>query len=194
MLASALIYLLQRSLAFKKRLSFYKKCFDVLRIAALIGFYVSCNAYVVTQLSNTVFPENIAVGKTYFIVLLILNIVIPAVYIFYGSIKKQPAFLRIGFVTLAATKVTIFYFYPFVSGEIWLITGGCFMILIGYVGMLFFRNGKYGFTSNSNKSLQQNLINIQTIISVQAAQQHTPDSGIQFGGGSSGGAGASGNW
>jgi len=194
MLASALVYIIQDRLRLRQRLRFYKKCFDIIRIATVIGFYVSCNAYVVTQLSNTIFPENIAIGKSYFIILLILNIVIPAAYIFYGSIKKQLVFLRAGLITLATTIVTIFYFYPFVGGEIWLIAGGFVMILAGYTGMRLLKNGKYGFTSDSNRSLQQPLINIQTIISVQAGYKGVPGKGIEFGGGSSGGAGASGNW
>ena len=112
----------------------------------------------------------------------------------YGFIKNKIIFLRIGFITLAATVVTIFYFYPFVSGEIWLIVGGSIMIIAGYAGMRFFKNSKYGFTANSYTSLSKELITAEALTTVQSAYKSSPVESIQFGGGSSGGAGASGNW
>ncbi|MEP6465285.1 MAG: hypothetical protein ABJB05_03225 [Parafilimonas sp.] len=194
MIMSALLYKIQRSLKAKSEFSFYDKCFNMLRIATLSGIYISCNVYVVTQLSNSIFPENIIVGKTYFITLFILNLIIPMVYILYGFLKNKIIFLRIGFPALVATVVTIFYFYPFVSGEIWFIVGGCIMIIAGYTGMRFFKNNKFGFTANSYASLNKELISAEGLITVQSAYKNIPAKGIQFGGGSSGGAGASGNW
>ncbi len=194
MLTSALLYKIQRSMKAKSQFSFYDKCFNMLCIATLAGFYISCNMYVVTQLSNTIFPENIIVGKTYFVTLFILNLIIPVLYISYGFIKNKIIFLRIGFLTLVITAITIFYFYPFVSGEIWFIGGGCIMIITGYAGMRFFKNSKYGFTSNSNTSLHKEIITAEGLTAVQSTYKTIPAKGIQFGGGSSGGAGASGNW
>jgi hypothetical protein len=194
MAASAFTYLIQRSLRAKKQFGFYKKCFNILRLAALSGFYISCNAYIIVQLNNTFFPENTVLGKPYFILLLAFDVIIPALYIFYGSLKKRLIFLRSGVITLAATIATLFYFYPFVSGEIWLITSGLLMILAGYTAMRLFKKDRYGFTSNSSTDLQQSLINVQVIINVQAGYKGIPDKGVEFGGGSSGGAGSTGNW
>ena len=195
MAASAFTYIIQRSLRTKKQFSFYKKCFTILQLAALSVFYISCNAYVIyTSSNNTFFSENIIIGKSYFILLLALDIIIPALYILYGSLKKRLVFLRSGVITLAATIVTLFYFYPFVSGEIWLITGGLLMILAGSAAMRLFKKETYGFTSNSSRDLQQSLINVQVIINVQAGYKGIPDKGVEFGGGSSGGAGSTGNW
>ena len=194
MIMSALLYKIQRSLKAKSQFNLYDKCFNMLRIATLSGFYISCNVFVVTQLSNSIFSENIIVAKTYFIILLMLDLIIPAVYFIYGFIKKKTIFLRIGFITLAATVVTIFYFYPLVSGEIWLIIGGSIMIITGYVCMRIFKTGKYGFTANSYTSLSKKLITAEALTTVQSAYKSVPVEGVQFGGGSSGGAGASGNW
>ena len=66
---------MQRSLKAKSQFSFYEKCFNILRIATLASFYISCNVYVVTQLSNSIFPENIVTAKTYFIILFMLDII-----------------------------------------------------------------------------------------------------------------------
>ena len=194
MLASALFYVMQRWLKKKKQFLFYEKCFDVICISALSVFYISCNVYAVTQLSNSIFPENIVAGKAYLILLLILDVIIPAVYLLYGFIKTKIIFLRIGFITLATTVVTIFYFYPFISGEIWLIIGGSIMIVAGYAGMRIFKTSKYRFTANSYTSLSKELITAEALTTVQSAYKSAPLEGVQFGGGSSGGAGASGNW
>ena len=194
MLTCGLLFVMQRLLKNKKRFSFYRGCFSMLRILSLSVFYISCNVYVVTRLSDSIFRENIIIGKTYFVILLVLNLIIPVLYITYGFIKNKTLFLRIGFIALVATAVTIFYFYYFVSGEIWLIAGGCIMIISGYAGMRFFKHNKFGFTAISYSSLHKTLTTAEALTTVQSAYKSGAVEGIQFGGGSSGGAGASGNW
>ena len=183
MLASAIIYASQHWLKGKQSLSFYKKCFLILSIATLIGFYASSNVYVVNQLS-----------KSFVSLFWVLSVLIPIAYMIYGFIKKHLLFLRIGFLALIATVVTVHYYYSLLSIEVALIIAGCIFIALGYICLSYFKNGRLGFTARSHRALNKDLINIETLISMQAGSKHAPTQNMQFGGGSSGGAGASGNW
>jgi len=183
MLASAIVYALQQWLKIRQRISFYNKCFHILSIAALISFYAAGNVYVVDQIS-----------KSFVALFWVLSALIPVAYIIYGFVKKQLLFLRIGFLALIATIVTAHYYYPLLSIEVALIIAGCLFLALGYTCLKYFKNGKLGFTAKSYTALNKDLINIETLISMQVGGRHVSKQNVQFGEGSSGGAGASGNW
>lgn len=173
MLASAIIYALQYWLKNRQGLFFYNKCFHILRIAALISFYAAGNAYVVNQLS-----------KSFISLFWVLSALIPVAYIIYGFLKKQLLFLRIGFLALIATIATAYYYYSLLSIEVELIIAGCLFIALGYTCLKYFKNGKLGFTARSYVALNKDLINIETLISMQVGGRHVSKQNVQFGGGS----------
>jgi hypothetical protein len=183
MLASAIVYALQHWLKGRQSLSFYKKCFNILSTATLVSFYAAGNVYVVNQLS-----------KSFLSLFWIISVLTPVAYIIYGFTKKQLLFLRIGFLALIATIATAHYYYSLLSIEVALIIAGCIFIVLGYMGLNHFKNGRLGFTARSHTALNKELIALETLISIQAGGKHAPTQSVEFGGGSSGGAGASGKW
>ncbi len=193
MLVAAIVYLLQQQLNKKTVLLFYKKCFYILSVAALVSIYAAGNVYVVSTLSKPLVSSATA-GSGHYTVLWIVSILIPVIYMVYGFIKQRILFLRIGFLCGIATILTIHFYYSVLSPEAAFITGGFVLIIIGYVSLTYFKNSKHGFTAKSYTTLNKNLVNIETLISMQVGGKHLPQQNMQFGGGSSGGAGASGNW
>jgi hypothetical protein len=193
MLASASIYLFQCWLQTKQRLHFYAKSFSILSIATLITFYAAINVYVVVEVGKP-FLTGIDAGNRYIIIYWILGIIIPFAYAIYGFVKKKAVFLRVGFVTLCATIVTLYYYTYLLTTEAALIVAGCILAALGYTCMKYLKNGRLGFTARSHTSLNNQLITAETLISMQLGGQRTPQQNIEFGGGSTGGAGASGNW
>ena len=193
MLMTAIIYWLQRRLSQITSLHLYKKCFYLLNVAALVSMYAAGNVYIINQLSE---PSLIATkfNNDFYIMLWILSAAIPVIYIICGFIKRRILLLRAGFICGVATILSIHFYYSVLSAEAAFVTGGCLLMIIGYTGLSYFKHGRHGFTAKSYTTLNKDLINIETLISMQISGKQPSHQNIQFCSGSSGGAGASVNW
>jgi hypothetical protein len=194
MFISAIVFIIVNRLLQKEGLLFYHFSCKAVKLLALILFYASANYFVVNEAGRHFFSTTVNMPATLGIIYWILTCLIPVTYIIYGIIKKELLFIRTGIVLLIIAIVTIHYYYQLLPAEIDMLIGGLILIAISYVLIKYLRSSKRGFTFKKiNPS--KDLLNAEALIVAQVfGKSHTKHTGVEFGGGSSGGGGATGNY
>ena len=171
----------------------------VIKIIALLSIYFAGNYFVVREMSNQFFNltlkenERIPFGWVFWI----LTIAIPILYIGWGLKKKNILTLRTGLLLIAAMVFTVRYYHSVLSLEIAMVLGGIILILISYAVTKYLVLPKNGFTAtNIDTRNKQSKINIESLIIAETFSDTTnvASHDTNFGGGSGGGAGASGQF
>lgn len=163
----------------------------------LVTFYASSNYFVVKELSNQMFGleltiyDGIPMGWLFWI----LTFTIPVVYIFYGLKRKDFLFIRTGLGLIAATIFTVRYYHSIFTAEISMLIAGSTIIATSYALIQYLKISKQGYTSRDLHTGNKNLLNVEALIIAQTfgTSPKTEDNAL-FGGGSGGGAGATGNF
>jgi hypothetical protein len=200
MAVSLLVYWLMRKQKHNNRLRHYKACCTVIEIIALIILYAAGNYFVVREVSNSMFDlylkegESIPGGWFFWIT----TVLLPFIYIFRGIQKKDVILLRTGLLLIAAIVFTIRYYHHVAPLEITLTISGILMILIAYGITKYLTPPKYGFThAIPNDPQLAGLFQLESLVVTETFHQATPvepEKHFDFGGGSSGGGGATGNF
>ena len=196
MIASALIYYTSKKLAAIPAAKYYQKSLTVTGIAGLVCFFLSGNYYVVREASIEFFDvqatanEGIPFGWIFWV----FTVAIPMVYIFWGVLKKDIILIRTGLLLVAVMVFTVRYYYDQVAVEKLMIAGGLLLTAIAYLLTKYLKEPKAGFTSEANSHTKAPG-NIEALIIAETLSgQQQPQTGTQFGGGSFGGGGASGDF
>ena len=181
----------------KEKWLHYFDCIAVVKILALITFYTAGNYFIIRELSNSMFQlhlkptDNITLGWFFWL----WTLIVPIVYITNGILKKKRFFIHVGIVLFVASIATIRFYHEILPIEIALLSAGAFLILLGYALLTYLKLPKNNFTAALLND-EMNLTNIEALVAVSIAttnkiptQQQT-----EFGGGSGGGAGASGSY
>ena len=176
---------------------FYKPSLRAVMLLALITFYVCGNYFVVKELSNQMFDlklglhDTIPMGWLFWI----FTAIIPPAYIFYGIKKKDLLFIRTGLLLIAVTIFTVRYYYSVLDVEVAMIVAGLALITISYILIRYLKTPRRGFTFDNTGYAAKDMLNAEALIIAQTfGEKATVDSGVQFGGGSSGGGGATGSF
>jgi hypothetical protein len=182
------------------RLKYYKTCCTLIEILALITLYAAGNYFVVREVSNSMFDlqlkegESIPGGWFFWIITALL----PIIYIFRGIQKKDVILLRTGLILIAAIVFNVRYYYHVAPLEIVMTIGGLIMVLIAYGVTKYLTAPKYGFThAEPNDPQLAGLLQVESLVVAQTFPQAVPaesDNQFDFGGGSSGGGGATGKY
>jgi len=186
-----------KNLEKKESLKNYEHCFTIIIIASLLSFYAAGNYYVVREVSNSMFGlglndnESIPFGWLFWI----FTITIPLLYILRGVQKKDVVLLRIGLILVAAIVFTVKYYYTVLPVEILMVLGGAIMIAISYAVTNYLAQPKNGFTSvRLNSRPDKDKLNIEALLIAETFGATEPAADAKFGGGSTGGGGASGEF
>ncbi len=197
MLVSCIVYFFIRKVAQKNKYMHYRQSFTVLEIAMLICFYAAGNYYLVRETGNSMFGsalknnESIPYGWLFWI----FTICIPLIYIFWGIQKKDSILIRVGLLLIAAIVFTVHYYYAAIPLEIAMLLGGIILIVISYALTKYLAQPKKSFTSAEiNARVSMNKMNIEAMLIAETFTGAATDSNPQFGGGSFGGGGASGEF
>jgi hypothetical protein len=196
MLVSVAFYLLSTRLFTGQRLRHYHSCLLLLRVAALLSFYLAGNYYVIRQLNELIMTTDgpVSLGWLWWL----LTAVIPVFYIVKGIQKKDSIFIWTGLVLIAASIFTVRYYYHILSPELAMIIGGVILVAGAYGLIRYLHPSKHGFTSASPDephilgSLPVEGLILAETFKAAGAQPAGPD--IRFGGGSGGGGGAGGEY
>jgi hypothetical protein len=194
------VYWLVKRSKNKNRLRHYKRCCTVIEILALITLYAACNYFVVREVSNTMFDLHLKEGESVpgGWIFWIPTILLPVVYIFKGIQKRNVILLRAGLILVAAVVFTIRYYYHVAPLEIAMSIGGVVMILIAYFITKYLTPPRHGFThAEPNDPQLTGLLHLESLVVTQTFHQTKvpeADKHFDFGGGSSGGGGATGNF
>lgn len=199
MVAAAVLYFCSRRIAKASAGKYYQLCWLVVKVVALLSFYVTGNYFVVREVGNTMFDLNLKAGERIPLGWLFwaLTVGVPMLYMYRGVQKKDAVFLRVGLLLLAAMVVTIRYYYHVMPLEGALLIGGVVMIAVAYFLIRYLAQPRHGFTyqegydpSPINKLQVEALVINQTF----STPQVPATTGTRFGGGSGGGAGAGGSY
>lgn len=197
MIVSAAAYFLMNKLYKNERLLFYKFSFQLIILLTLVTFYACGNYFVVKELSNEMFGLNLGLHDPipYGWLFWIFTIAIPPAYIFYGIKKKDLLFIRTGLLLIAITIFTVRYYYSILDAEVAMMIAGLILIAKSYFLIKFLKTPKQGFTFENTGFVSKELLNAEALIIAQTfGEKKSPEHGFEFGGGSSGGGGATGDF
>ena len=197
MVVSLAIYLAVTRSTIKKNNPCFTGCLKMIEISALISLYAAGNYYAVRELSNSMFNLNLLPGDSipFGWLFWVFTILIPVIYLARGIQKKDAVLMRVGLILFAAIVFTVRYYHTILPLEIVMTFGGIVLLIISYGLMKWLHEPVHGFTSREVSS--KNATDKLQIESLIIAQTFKPDSGTegtQFGGGSTGGGGASGEY
>ena len=191
-------YLLVLNIKHKASLRHYKYCFTMIEVLSLITAYVSVNYFVVRELSVMMFdlhlPANASITGGWFF--WICTFLLPVLYIARGLQKKDHFILRTGLVLFGAAIFTYKYYYTVAPIEQVMTAGGIIMIIVAYVVMRYLQTPIFGITDKplELEDIEDGLQVESLVIAESFKEAPAPDEGFRFGGGSSGGGGATGQF
>ncbi|WP_291913818.1 hypothetical protein [Chitinophaga sp. CB10] len=171
-------------LALRIKNKYYENNSLVLQAASLLGLYAAGNYYVVREHLEIVQP-----------IYWITTALLPLVYIFLGVYKKDRVLLRVGLALVAAAVFTIRHYNSVAPLEVVMTLGGLAMIAIAYGLIRYLKTPRNGFTSEEQEEDQEAALQLESLIIAQTFNRGgAPREGIEFGGGTGGGGGASGEY
>jgi len=195
MIVSAIVFIIANALLKKERLLIYHFCCSAVKFLAVILFYVSVNYFVVNEAGAQLFALSGTMPAAFAIVYWIFTLLIPVAYILYGIIKKELLFIRAGIVLFIVSILTIRYYYQLLPVETEMLIWGSLLIIISYALIKYLHTIKHGFTFKNTNRNKKDLLNAEALIIAQVfGKTGNKTKGFEFGGGSSGGGGATGSF
>lgn len=193
MLAAAGAYALQRRVARRTDAYYYQSCLNTIKVTALIIFYLAGN-YLIVREGNAMLGDFSPSRQIPFAPLFyLLTSGIPLAYIALGLRWHDRRLLLVGLLTLAFSFFTLRYYRSLMPPEIAATVGGAVLIILSGAALRYLRPARYGLTSEADDEPRHfNLENL--IVSQTTTVPDAPVAGFAFGGGQSGGGGATGNY
>jgi hypothetical protein len=189
---SASAYFITGKLLKDERLLFFRFCCSCVKFLTLITFYTSANYFVVRELSFVMFNssafDDLPLGWLFWI----FTIVIPIGYIAYGIRKKDFLFMRTGLALTALTVFTVRFYYGILPTEYAMLIAGIIIIAVSYALIKYLSTPKHGYSFAPVKRVPKSILDAEALIIAQTFGKKVAvqDSQFEFGGGSSGGGGA----
>jgi hypothetical protein len=186
--------------AFTKRSTYqyYSNCLLAAQIVALVCFYLAGNYFIVRETGNELLGLGLAEGVAMPLGWLfwLLTVTIPLVYVFRGIQKRDAVLLRVGLLLIAATIVTVCYYYQVLSLEAIMCMSGLMLIGVAYAFIRYLKQPRKGFTYQElyEPSYLEKLQVESLVVTQTFGQQATGTTHTKFGGGTGGGGGATGNY
>ncbi|RAJ05139.1 hypothetical protein LX64_02293 [Chitinophaga skermanii] len=189
-------FMLTRKVITQYRFRYYSEPISWVSYAALLSLYASVNYFVVREIGGNMMAlepgEALPLGWFFWIT----TCVVPLIYIYLGITKKSRVCLVTGLTLVAATVYTVRQYYYLLPVESVMCIAGFVMVGIAALLLRYLKTPKHGFTTSEEhidhskeKSILESLIIAQTM----SAPQTPTDTG-GFGGGSTIGGGAGGDY
>jgi hypothetical protein len=169
----------------------------IVEILSLFLFYFSGNYFVVRELSISLLSIKLQEGQDIPLAFLFyaFTIIVPFLYLYKSIITKDRVMLRVGLIIVALAVLTFKYYFSLGHHEITLTIAGIILIMIGWYVERLLRSPKIGLTSLEDE--KQSNTNIEAMIISQTFSKTGTGSdkgNFEFGGGETGGGGASGKY
>jgi hypothetical protein len=198
LLLSAGIYFIAQNLIKQHAFRLYKMPLNFMKITALICLYMGVNYYTVREASIIMMHKELAEGTDIPLAWLfwIFTVCIPLLYIYLGIQKKDVTFLRVGLALVAAVVFTVRYYYSVAPVEVAMTVGGAILVTLAYLLIRYLHQPKHGFTSEEieDKAMTGKLAIEALIVAETFSATQPADNPTNYGGGSFGGGGASGDF
>lgn len=195
MLVAVIFFIGFTRLSRLQKLRHNRSCLALLRMAALLSFYLAGNYYVVREMNTMIHGQEAPVSLSW--LWWALTIITPLAYIARGIQKKDTTFLWTGLALVAAAVFTVRYYYHVLPTELAMIIGGAVLLTGSYWLIRYLHTPKAGFTSERPED--EHILEDLPVEGLIVAETFKPDiqptgPHTQFGGGSGGGGGAGGDY
>ncbi len=174
----------------------YRGCLSILRMAALVSFYLSGNYYIIQHISASIHGDAAPIALSW--LWWSFTVIVPVAYLIGGVKQKDVILLWTGMALVAGAVFTIRYYHHLLSTEWAMIAGGSILVIGAYALIRYLQRPKCGFTSAAPAQIHplqhlpiEGMIVAETFQSIAAPPINQTNS---FGGGSGGGGGASGTY
>ena len=195
MLFSLGIYRLSEKLRKRKDVLYYANVLDILKTLSLTTFYLGGNYFIVREgnaLVNKIYTGStqIALAPLFYF----FSVMIPILYVVGGLKKKDRLLLFMGLLCAAFSVFTYRHYFGFLPTEIALIISGTLLIVVCAGLIYYLKTPKFGFTYNPES--ERDGISLESILLSEIIQTKldTDEKTFRFGGGTSGGGGAGGEY
>jgi hypothetical protein len=183
-----------RRLAGTHLADYYATCLLVLKVLGLAVFYLGGN-YLVVREGNAELHHLMASEQVPFALLFyVFTAGIPFLYITWGLRRADRATLLLGLLALAFSLFTLRHYRSLLPPEIAALAAGVVLVVLAGALLRALRPARFGLTSLPDDEPQH--FNLENLIQAQTA--HAPAApaagGFEFGGGQSGGGGATGQF
>ena len=186
--------LLARRVAGTPLADYYASCLLVLKVLALAMFYLGGNYLVVREGSAELHSLNVSEQIPFAPLFYLFTAGIPFLYITLGLRRADRPLLLLGLLTLAFSVFTLRHYRSLLPPEIAAVAAGALLTALAGALLRALRPARFGLTSLPGDEPRH--FNLENLIQAQTA--HAPGSpatsGFEFGGGQSGGGGATGQF
>lgn len=195
-IVSIVIYLFAHSKRNSQEWRHYRYCILMIEFLSLITAYASVNYFVVRELSIAMFdlPVNTTITGSWFF--WIATFLIPLIYIWRALQTKDALLLRTGMLLVAAAVFTFCAYFSLAPVEQVMTAAGFIMIIATYFSIKYLQKPRNGVTDKlpGDADSADNL-NIEALVVSETFKPETVvEQGFKFGGGSTGGGGATGQF
>ncbi len=175
------------------RFRHYDISLSVLRLAALLTFYMAGNYYVVHSLGNELLGMEGEPPLPW--LFWALTLCLPPLYIWMGLRRKDRIPLAAGLLLIAAAVFTVRAYHSVMPIETAMILGGIVLVAISYAAHRYLKTPQKGFTTQAMHTKHFGIEQLEGLIIAETMQQTAqPQEPTIFKGGSGGGGGASGEF
>ena len=170
----------------------------IAKTLSLLIVYASVNYFVVRELSVKLMGMILDKGQDipYAIVFYGFTALLPVFYIYYGIVKRSVLFIRVGLIITVLSVITFKYYFSMGLPVVTFTVAGLILISVSLWLMNYLKIMRNGFTRDNlinDKWLSED-VNAIIISQTLGGNKLADVKNQSFGGGTSGGGGATSNW
>ncbi len=170
----------------------------IAKTLSLLIVYASVNYFVVRELSVKLMGMILDKGQDipYAIIFYGFTALLPVLYIYYGIVKRSVLFIRVGLIITVLSVITFKYYFSLGLPVITFTVAGIILISVSLCLMNYLKVMRNGFTRDNlinDKWLSED-VNAVIISQTLGGNKLADAKNQSFGGGTSGGGGATSNW
>ena len=166
----------------------------MLKVLALVVLYLAGNYLVVREGNAALHNLSVSAQVPFASVFYALTAGIPLLYIVLGLRRADRPMLLLGMLALAFSVFTLRQYRSLLPPEIAAVVAGAILTVMAGALLRWLRPARFGLTSEADDEPRH--FNLENLIQAQTAHAPTApaSSGFEFGGGQSGGGGATGQF
>jgi hypothetical protein len=193
MLASMVAYSFSERARQRADVYYYEAALNVIKLLALISFYLAGNYLIVREgnagLANLRVSVQIPLAPLFYL----FTVAIPLAYIYFGLRQANRMMLLVGLGVVGFSIYTYRFYRSLLPPEIAAVLAGLVLITGAAAALRYLHTPKHGLTAAADDDEPH--FNLESLIVAQTATTPAAQApGFEFGGGQSGGGGATGQF
>lgn len=194
MLAAAGTGWLVRRLAQRPDYFYYRTCLQTVKALALATFYLGGNYLVVREgnaaVAHLPFAPQIPFAPLFYA----FTALVPLAYLYYGLRRHDRLVLIMGLLAVVFSVFTLRYYRTLLPPAVAAALAGALLLAAAAAALRYLRTPRHGLTADADDEAAP-LFNLESLVVAQYnVPSQAPAAGFQFGGGDSGGGGATGQF